>query len=257
MKKEYIYIIIGNILYMNNKSFRYCHHIIADFCSYYDILTLHKVNKYWNNLLKNKVEYIIKKLKKLKKHLFIYKINKNYINAIGGEYINLKDINLSYIYSFFGHLECLRKYHENGYPWDKRICDYSASKGHLECLKYAHKNGCSWDDETSNSAAYGGHLECLRYAHENGCFWDRRIYLFAVMGGNLECLKYAHKNDCQRYHDICLTAEKLGRENNSPNDDNIYFKCLIYAHKNGHYWSHCSDNNIHIDGDYYCLHEYS
>ena len=46
--------------------------------------------------------------------------------------------------------------HEQGCPWDARVCSDAASNGHLDCLCYARSNGCKWDKETCNKAAEGG-----------------------------------------------------------------------------------------------------
>ena len=121
-----------------------------------------------------------------------------------------------------GHLECLRKAHENGYTMDG-ICYIAAENGHLECLKYAHENGdkcnektcavacesdsldiltylhennCPWDKRTCEIAAEYDHLYCLNDAHENGCLWDKETINMGTKNKNIKCLEYAYENHC-------------------------------------------------------------
>jgi len=114
--------------------------------------------------------------------------------------IDVRDTNTIYdicpLLSYLGKLECLKYARENGCPWDKWACSYSAWFGHLDILKYAHENGCPWDESTCEAAARNGHLDCLRYARENGCPWDEKTYKRAAHNGHLACLKYAHENGC-------------------------------------------------------------
>ena len=63
----------------------------------------------------------------------------------------------------------LKYLHENGYPWDERICESAARGGHLDVLKYAPENGCPWNELTCYQASVMGHLDVLKYARENGC----------------------------------------------------------------------------------------
>jgi hypothetical protein len=72
-----------------------------------------------------------------------------------------------------GNLAALQDAHENGAPWDERVCANAARDGHLDVLIYAHENGCRWDARTCEYSAQNGHLQCLKYARSNGCPWER------------------------------------------------------------------------------------
>ena len=84
---------------------------------------------------------------------------------------NVNENDYTIIASRYGQLNCLKFFHEKGYPCDE-ICSTSAEYGNLECLKYAHENKCPWNEHTIAVAVKNGNLECLKYAHENRCPWD-------------------------------------------------------------------------------------
>ena len=51
----------------------------------------------------------------------------------------------------------LKYLHENGCPWDERVCEEAAKKGHLDVLKYVTENGLPWNEENTKLA-----LESIR-----------------------------------------------------------------------------------------------
>ena len=64
------------------------------------------------------------------------------------------------------HLDCLKRLHENGFPWHPDTTYRAVESGNIECLKYIHENGCSWSPYTTRGAATSGRLECLKYIYE-------------------------------------------------------------------------------------------
>lgn len=110
-----------------------------------------------------------------------------------------------------GSLFLMKKAHENGCLWDKKLCVYLASCGKLEMLKYAHENGCVWNHLTCSAAAKNGQLECLIYAHENECPWTESTYKEAVINNHFDCFVYAHKNGCKITSTIFNVAAEHGR----------------------------------------------
>lgn len=49
------------------------------------------------------------------------------------------------------------------------LCKNSAYWGHLECLKRAHELGCPWDKYVYDVAVEGNHVECIHYLENNNC----------------------------------------------------------------------------------------
>jgi len=81
------------------------------------------------------------------------------------------------IAAYFGHINIIKYFHENGYPWHEGLCNFTAYMGHLDCLKYLHENGCPWGEEVCPHATENGQLECLKYGYENGCpFNEKMLY---------------------------------------------------------------------------------
>jgi hypothetical protein len=54
------------------------------------------------------------------------------------------------------------------------MCVYAVSWGHLDCLKYAHENGAPWDERICAQASKNGHIDCLRYAFIRGAPWNTK-----------------------------------------------------------------------------------
>jgi len=103
----------------------------------------------------------------------------------------------TYFAAQYGHLECLKYAHEDGYGWHPRTTRIAAENGHLECLRYAHENGCEWHPDTTYIAAINGHLECLRYAHGSlgvSCEWHPDTAFMAALNKRLACLMYIYEH---------------------------------------------------------------
>lgn len=128
-----------------------------------------------------------------------------------------------------GHLEVLKYAHENGCPWNVKICSYASLNGHLEVLKYAHDNDCPWDNETCSNAAYNGQLEVLKYAYENDCPWDNETCSNTIVNGHSDILKWlidgGNCKCCGKHH-----KEKQGFQYFL---SNIVNKITYYFYKNG------------------------
>ena len=95
-------------------------------------------------------------------------------------------------------LEFMTYLHENGCPWNWKVCQLAASYGRLDCLQYAHENGCEWDEATTEAAAKKGHLDCLRYAREGDeedrCPWNEEAIMSAALNNQFACVKYIVDN---------------------------------------------------------------
>ena len=70
------------------------------------------------------------------------------------------------------NLECLKYAHENGCPWDERICSSVAWKWSPRVFEIRARKRVSLGMEEL-VVLMVENLECLRYAHENGCPWNR------------------------------------------------------------------------------------
>ena len=93
--------------------------------------------------------------------------------------------------------------HQNGYPWDERICAVAAERGHLACLVYAHEQGCAWNEETCKEAAGNDHIGCLVY--EQGCPWDVNTSVAASCKSAV-FLIYCHKHGCPCNEEVVTHA---------------------------------------------------
>jgi hypothetical protein len=125
----------------------------------------------------------------------------------------------------------LQYLHQNGFNWDKTVCDEAAQLGKLDCLKFLHENGCPWGKWTCVLAAQRDNSDCLKYLHENGCPWD---HITIECSGSLNCLRYAHENGCPWPPKVCNVFARYGR-----------FALLQYAHEHGAPWDNSIFTKIH------------
>ena len=54
-------------------------------------------------------------------------------------------------------------------------CDLAIFYGHLDCLKYFHQNGFQWTSKTFEYATYCGNVECIQYLHNTKEFTHKKV----------------------------------------------------------------------------------
>jgi hypothetical protein len=136
----------------------------------------------------------------------------------------------------------------------RKYTTIAAANGHYECLKRAHEQGYPWGTTTVICAIISGSLDCLQYAIEHGCPWQSSMYPLwyyvdtAFELGHLKCLMYLY-NVCQTDSwraglTMKLKQGKIDSHNNFY-DWNIYryhhrpsqyekrFKCLLFLFDTG------------------------
>ena len=166
--------------------------------------------------------------------------------------------NLDYYAAIYGHVDCLRSAHENGYRWSLRETINAARFGHVDCLEYALLHNFPRDSRIIALAAHNGSIECVKCAHKYGCIINKSACWSAVRNGHLHCLMYIHQNSTNENiwnlprlrktaiinnHVHCLVWLHIYME--CPlfiiNDDNIGLATMIVRKtKNAHYL-----NNLH------------
>lgn len=128
-----------------------------------------------------------------------------------------------------GHLDCLRKAHQDGCPLTvfclecairnkalsreirMEMIDYllknhaqknsylyvtAVNMGDLEVVKLLHRFQVPWDERAPWNAAIHNRYDILVYLFSNGCPWDGRVVVSAQRRGHLKCLEYAVTNGC-------------------------------------------------------------
>jgi hypothetical protein len=108
----------------------------------------------------------------------------------------------------------------------KICCSYgkdAASKGHLDCLKKYHQNGENLDYQYYLCAASGGNIECLEYLYDNNCSrininnWSGNPYDFAGQENHIHVIKWLYE------HDFDLKIASMTRTRMKKN-----FECVEY-----------------------------
>jgi len=68
-----------------------------------------------------------------------------------------------------GQLKAVQWLTQNGCPWDKHNCCYTAAEGgHVETLEWFLTNGCRLNDSAIRQAASHGHLDMLKWMRAHG-----------------------------------------------------------------------------------------
>jgi hypothetical protein len=68
------------------------------------------------------------------------------------------------------HLHCVKYLHEELHvEWIEDYIDQAAIEGQLDVVKYMHEEGCPWDYRVCDSAIKRGYQHIVEYAHANGC----------------------------------------------------------------------------------------
>lgn len=95
-----------------------------------------------------------------------------------------------------GHVECVKIFIENNFPYDTEIAKEAAETGQIDCLKCLYENNYEFDSNVINMAIIKRHYDCMKYLHEIGCKWNIESSLLAVSADNVKFLEYAHQNGC-------------------------------------------------------------
>ena len=92
---------------------------------------------------------------------FVYLLDGTYVLNTCGKCNTFNDA------AFRGHIDCMKMIFKTGKrDWNKETCDNASFKGHLDCLKFLHENGCPWDYRVCRRSSE----ECTKYFHDNSTY---------------------------------------------------------------------------------------